>query len=558
MLTLATTMVTVGSSQRVAELIEFSFAELTEPPSELVHRVLGSVDLNIVRGNPFAPDRPFDCSREPTVGHAMPDSFCPTLRRGGRGPARAGHRAFGADMASSYDLFLYSNSQAMDGTYTDVELVLPGSQVIKYTRTSSGTGYSNAVFQTTQTPSEFYGSTIAWVGGWDLTMKDGTVLHFGDSAPLQSITDRFGNRISITRNGAGNITEISSTSGRWVSFTYNGDSPPHVSQIQDNSGRVVKYAYTTATANGQVLTQLHTATTFADPVNRPNGETTTYNWQDPNTPTGITSIVDPRNITFITDKYDSSGRVQTQTLANGGVFNSDHYPVSDIRGLGSQEQQTTTYTHQPTSDLVTDVVDQLGRDTHYDYNQMANVKAVTLLYGTPNASTTSFSYEPIYNRPTSVQAPMSRTTTFAWDDDARSVTITDPRGVVQTVFLNRAGDPKLVQDGLGNQTQFGYDLGDLTSMIDALGRTTSIFVDSAGREAAVTDPLGHRTIWSYDNLDRVTKVTDPLGGVTSLSYGTVLSGIAWERVTYFALFLVHGSVATGLFIRWRRSKRTGL
>ena len=460
---------------------------------------------------------------------------------------------FGVGMAGSYDLFLYSESQAAGHGYTDVELVLPGSTVIQYTRIDNGNAndYNDAVFQTTQTPSEFYGSTITYVNfGWNLTMKDGTILRFGDNAPLQSITDRFGNSITLSRPSGSNglVTQISSTSGRWVSLTYNGDAPPHVSQIQDNSGRIVKYTYY---ANGD----MQTATTFADPVNRPNGETTTYNWQDPNTPTGITSIVDPRNITFITNKYDSCGRVQTQTLANGGVyqfaytpstgcsaitqtdmtyprtdatnpstivrrvaFNSDSYPVSDIRGLGSQEQQTTTYTRQPTSDLVTDVIDQLGRDTHYDYDQMANVKAVTLLYGTSNATSTSFTYEPVYNRPTAIQAPMGRTSTFAWDDQARSVAITDARGTIHTAFFNRAGDPKLVQDGLGHQTQYGYDLGDLTSITDPLGRTTATFIDSAGRVAAVTDAMGERTIRSYDNLDRLTKVTDPLGGVTTLSY----------------------------------------
>ena len=80
---------------------------------------------------------------------------------------------------------------------------------VHYVRTSPGTGWADAVFEHTSTPSAFYKSAIRWNGhGWDLTLKDGTVYVFGENAPLQAIRDRYGNTMTVAHaNGqTGNIT----------------------------------------------------------------------------------------------------------------------------------------------------------------------------------------------------------------------------------------------------------------------------------------------------------------------------------------------------------------
>ena len=91
-------------------------------------------------------------------------------------------------------MFLWSANQ-----WTEVDLILPDGKRIHYVRTSSGTSWTDAVFEHTATPTAFYKSTIVWNGhGWDLTLKDGTIYMFGGEAPLQSIRDRFGNTVTLT------------------------------------------------------------------------------------------------------------------------------------------------------------------------------------------------------------------------------------------------------------------------------------------------------------------------------------------------------------------------
>jgi len=162
-------------------------------------------------------------------------------------------RTFGRSMTHPYAMFLHSELQ-----YQQVDLILPEGGKIHYVRTSSGTGWTDAVFvhqetaTTSATPTAFYKSLIFWNGnGWNLTLKDGTVYVFGVEAPLQAIRDRYGNTVTIAHaNGqSGNITQVTSPNGRWISFTY--DTSNRITQAKDNIGRTVAYTYD---ANGNLST----------------------------------------------------------------------------------------------------------------------------------------------------------------------------------------------------------------------------------------------------------------------------------------------------------------
>jgi YD repeat-containing protein len=176
-------------------------------------------------------------------------------------------------------------------------------------RTSPGTGFPDAIFESTSTPGPYYKSTIVWNGaGWDLKLKDGTVFVFGENAPLQSIRDRYGNQITITRtNGrTGNITQVSSSDGRWIKLTY--DTSNRIVQAQDNIGRAVGYHYD---ASGRL-----------DQVTDADSGITRYGWGScaiPGTATcnQMNTITDPRGNVVLTNAYDGNGRIQTQTLGDG-------------------------------------------------------------------------------------------------------------------------------------------------------------------------------------------------------------------------------------------------
>jgi YD repeat-containing protein len=133
--------------------------------------------------------------------------------------------------------------------WQEVYLIMPDGGRFRYDRISPGTGWTDAVLEHVGSPTPFYKSRIVWNGsGWDVKLKDGTVFVFGDVAPLQSIRDRFGNEIRISRasvnqlgSPTGNMTRIVSQNGRWLEFTY--DASNRITQARDNFGRTVNYLY---------------------------------------------------------------------------------------------------------------------------------------------------------------------------------------------------------------------------------------------------------------------------------------------------------------------------
>src|SRR5678815_4310506 len=100
-------------------------------------------------------------------------------------------------------------------------------------------------------------------------------------------------------------------------------------------------------------------------------------------------------------------------------------------------------------------------------------------------------------RLSSVADHLGHTTTFTYNTAGQMLTMTRP------------GLPPI---------QLSYDVGDLATITDALGRSGSVFVDGAGRTIRVSDPVGRWRQYEYNGLNQLTKSTDQQSGVTTLAY----------------------------------------
>jgi RHS repeat-associated protein len=437
-------------------------------------------------------------------------------------------RAFGIGTKHPYDIHLWRPNF----TYETADLILPDGRRIHYVCENPNDTLAELRFEHTASPTPFYKSKFQWNGaGWDLTLRDGTVLVFGDNAPLQAIRDRFGNTLTVQRASGqtGNITRIVSPNNRWVAFTY--DTAGRITQALDNIGRTAGYQYD---ASGR----LWKATDVM-------GGITEYSYD---TSHRMLTIKDPRNITYLTNQYDTNGRVSQQTQADTGIFefdytldgsgkvtqtdltdpedhvlrvtfNSGRYPVTFVEAYGSALARTTTITRATGSNLITSVEEEeLSRETAYTYDSRGNIASVTQLAGTDDAVTTSMTYEPAYNQLATVTDPLSHTTAFAYDAQGRLTTITDPLGHETTFTHNSAGQPVTVSNALSHSTTLGYEQGNLVSITNPLSQTTTRFLDAAGRLLRVTNPLGQSTHFEYNAVNQISKMTDALAGQTTFTY----------------------------------------
>ena len=436
-------------------------------------------------------------------------------------------RSFGIGSTQLYDLRLWRPT--LDN-YDDVALILPDGARVEYDRIDGGTGFVDLVLEHTSSPTAFYKSRITWNGnGFDLAMKDGTVLVFGDNAPLQSIRDRFGNTITLVRTTGqtGKIDRIISPNGRWISLTY--DVSQRITQAIDNIGRTVTYTYDSG--------RLWKVTDAA-------GGITEYTYDSSHR---MLTIADARGITYLTNTYDSNGRIATQTQADTGVFEFDYtldgsgnvtqtdmtdprgyvhrytfntgkYHLSMTEALGSALERTTTLERVSPSHRITSITDPLDRQTTYAYDSYGNVTSVTRLAGTGEAVTTTFTYEPAYQQVASVTDPLSHTTTFTYDYAGHLTAITDPLSHQTTFTYNTSGQPLTMTNAENETVALAYIGGDLVSITTPLGSIWSLVADGAGRLIRVTGPSGRSTRAVYDPLDLVTSIVDALGNTTSFTY----------------------------------------
>ncbi len=441
-------------------------------------------------------------------------------------------RAFGLGTTMSYDLYLWNVS----GGYQDVYLIMPNGSRVRYVRISPGTGYIDAIFESTATPTSFYKSTIRWNGnGWDLRLDDSTVYVFGFNAPLQAMRDRYGNTISFMRSSPdgtlspnGNITQLRSPNGRWIKLTY--DSANRISAMQDNVGRVVGYTYDTGG-------RLWKAT---DPA----GGVTEYSYDSAGR---MLSIKNPRGIVYVTNEYDSKGRVIRQTHADGGIytftytldthgkvtqtliidplghkrlvtFNADGYTTTDTAAYGTSLAQRTSYARLSGSNLVANIVDALGRRTTFAYDAYGKVTGVTHLAGTSNAVSELITYEAAFHLPATSTDPLGNVTRYVYDSFGNLTSLTDPLGHTTTFAYASNNQPLSITDPLGNVTQFGYDFGDLASVNDPVARRSRFFTDAAGRSTITIDPIGNTSRVVFDVLGRPVQNINALSGVTRLGY----------------------------------------
>ncbi|MFJ6053282.1 RHS repeat-associated core domain-containing protein [Streptomyces sp. NPDC092307] len=437
-------------------------------------------------------------------------------------------RSFGIGRDLAYNAFLHSEQQ-----YQEVDLYLPGGAKVHFTRTSPGTSWSDAVFEPLDTPGGFKGAKISNVESrWELQFRDGTVWVFPQYAPLAEIRDRNGNKTRITRlNGnKGEITQVTSPGGRWVSFGY--DAQHRIASAKDNTGRTVSYAYDSA---GRL-----------EAVTDPAGKVSRYTYDG--TSNRVATATDARGISFMRNTYDASGRVTEQGLAEGQKyafeytqtgtgrvtsvtvtepggavrrveFDSKGYGTKDTRAHGTAFARTFTYGRDTASNRITAVTDPFGRRTDLQYDANGHITSTTELAGTAQARTSGATvFAGPYDQATRATDALGNATTLTYDASGNLNTITDPEGRTTSLGFRTDGQIAKVVGNDGGVTEYTYRNGDLVIVTDPEGRTSSRFLDSAGRPTVATDAAGAASSVTYDETNQVRTRTDPLGRTTAFAY----------------------------------------
>ncbi|MFO1079346.1 MAG: RHS repeat-associated core domain-containing protein [Reyranellaceae bacterium] len=366
------------------------------------------------------------------------------------------------------------------------------------------------------------GAVLTSTGGaYAYLAKDQTRYAFNPDGTLASWTNPAGIAVTLSYGGSpSRLTAVANSFGRSMTIGY---ASGRITQVTDEIGRQVLYAYDGA---GNLLSS-------TDPL----GNVTRYTYALPGQLERIFYPAFP-TVPAVTNVYDSLGRVVTQTNASGGTWQyyfagtrteevdpagvrhvlyltphgRPRVEVQDYGNPGPPRLATTT-TYDGL-DRVTTVTTPEGVVTSYAYggvNPWANnVVGVTRTAksGSPLAPTaTTYAYDPVFNKPTSVTDALGRVTAVVYDP--------------------ATGNPASVTadaNGLKARTTYTYGAQGLpASSTDPTGTVTTIDYDNQGNRVTVTADagpgrLGLKTSYAYDALGNVVAATDPKGNLATATY----------------------------------------
>jgi YD repeat-containing protein len=526
-----------------------------------------------------------------TIPAPMPIKIVRTYRSEDKNPqGQFNNRGFGLGTTINYDIYLYSSAEVNNqaNPYSTIDLITAdgGRIVFQCAPGANCSTYTSAVLVSNSQPiGPWFGAVLSYnasVPGWDVTLKDGTVYVFGQGAPLQSITDRYNNSISIGRSGT-NITGISASNGRSVGFTYTGSNITKITDTSDSNGETVTYAYNTSHAltsvkynynydgysfllGGEVeysydptylgdITQFQvgvttddnqTVATWATPVNVSYDSSRRMN--------KVISLGASSGYTYLYTLDPTHSFIQTSTITLPDsvqrtlTFDAHGYTINDQRGTGGSAE--TTAITRYSDELIQEINENNLRTTSFIYDSYGNATSVTRSPGpgTLSSITATALYQQPFNELESVTDPLNNTSTFFYDSEGSLITAKDPLQRATSLTHNAAGQLATIADPLMNTTHIGYTAaGDLASYQDPAGTLTQYVYDfnklnstmepsNGFDQTTYYDGFGHikssqdgdvnTTGWTYDLMGHVTSMTDAAGHVTSIAPTTGSNGVS--------------------------------
>lgn len=361
---------------------------------------------------------------------------------------------------------------------------------------------------------------------------------FDGDGRLIAMTDAKGNRLAVERDLAAREELFVDPRGHTSLFRY--DEQGHVLSFTNALGHTTTFTYD---ADGNQLTQ-------TDPL----GRTISNTWDERGNPASETDALGQ----LTQFAYDDADRLVRVTNALGHVatnsFDARGNLVAQTDALGHtlaatySAGGTVTTLEDPLGNVWVNEVDGAGRRTRiadpagvetdlaYDGSgrmvgqatagaddwQLAYDAAGRLTGLGLGASARPIGYDAA-GQLRSVTDPMGRTSTLTYDATGLVTALTRPDGVVAAGrTFDAAGNVVRERDALGNETKHEYDAANrLVETVFADGGVERRDYDAAGQLIALTDPLGRTTRYAYDAAGRQAAITDALGGVTALEYDAI-------------------------------------
>jgi RHS repeat-associated protein len=234
-----------------------------------------------------------------------------------------------------------------------------------------------------------------------------------------------------------------------------------------------------------------------------------------------TSITDYRGL-ITTYTLDSHGNTTQRTDPDGVSENYTYNSAGQVLTDTDPNGNTTSYAYDSYGRIATVSYPGTGSPVEkLSYDSAGDLQSVT----DPMGDTITYTYDQMGRLKTEqdpVQAAAGKDIAYGYDAAGNLVSVTDANGHTTSYGYNARNELLSVTDALNNVKSYTYDAeGNITASIDPLGHATSYTYDANNNETSDTDQLGRITTFNYDNDNEVTSAIDPQGNTTSYGYNSL-------------------------------------
>jgi RHS repeat-associated protein len=352
-------------------------------------------------------------------------------------------------------------------------------------------------------------------------LDTGVVLYefgYDENKNLVTITDRFGNQTTITRDGNGVPRSITSPDGITTSLAIDGNN--HLTSITYPDGGRYGFEYT---SEGLMTAKIE-----------PEGNRFEHTFSS----TGrLTAALDEQggHWQYAREAYPN-GDIQTEVLTAEGDLTTylDHeystgaYTSTITDPTGAQ----TTYARSADGLAVNKNLScgmklafKYGVDPEYKYQVVtgmwedtpAGLERITQM----NKTYQDTNSDKVPDRITETVAVNGKATTLVTNTPAATKTLTSPVGRTVTTYYdpNTLLTSKLTIPGL-YETTYGYDAKGRLTTIKTNARQTDFTYTPQGFLESIIDPENHTTWYAYDAVGRMTGIARPDGSSIGFAYDT--------------------------------------
>lgn len=314
--------------------------------------------------------------------------------------------------------------------------------------------------------------------------------------------------LSLKENSDGSVL-ISEPNWKYNYFTLsNGiytSQPGNYATLAKNSDGT----FTLTHKDGQIYTFANgKIATIADR----NGNITAFTYSGGN----LATVTDPSGH-VVSFTYDAANHLTSVADPSGNVY---AFTVGDtLTSVTQPDSGVWRYTYDANSFMLTKA-DPLNNVTTYAYDDQHRV----LSSSDPEGRSRSIAYPATGDivKSTSFTEKDGGVWSYSYDTQKGYLLAkTDPQGGTTSYGYDASGNRISTTNPDGTSTSATYDsTGNLATITDSSGAATSYAYDSAGNVTSITDATGAINRFVYDNRNRLIKSIDPNGNVTLYSYDT--------------------------------------